>query len=93
LRRRATWLKRQRRKLKPRRGATEITIRLSSGQQGKEDVRRLAEFVAIIESNKIDIPQCRFGKYITSLTNWPGHPEEAYAEYYIVLSFTAPRTA
>jgi len=66
--------------------ATEITIKVSSGNKVKM-TRRLAEFVAIIESNKIDIPNAGLGNHVA--TNWPDHPEEAYAELYS-LSLTAP---
>ncbi len=66
--------------------ATQITVKVSSGQK-VQMTRRLAEFVAVIEVNKIDIPNSGLGNHVTS--HWPNNPEEAYAELYN-LSLTAP---
>jgi hypothetical protein len=49
--------------------------------------RRLAEFVAVIEANNIDIKNSDLGNHVTS--HWPKNPEEAYAELYS-FSVTAP---
>ena len=65
---------------------TQITIRVSSGRRVRM-TRRLADFVALIEANKIDIPNAGLGNHVT--THWPDNPEEAYAELYS-LSVTAP---
>ena len=59
--------------------ATKITVKVSSGTKVKM-TRRLAEFVAIIEANNIDIAGSDLGNHVTS--HWPDNPEEAYAELY-----------
>ena len=66
--------------------ATTITITVSSGKKVKM-TRVLADFVAIVEVNKIDIAGSGLGSHVTS--NWPDNPAEAYAELYS-LSVTAP---
>jgi hypothetical protein len=66
--------------------ATKMTITVSSGKKVKM-TRVLAEFVAIVEVNKIDIAGAGLGGHVTS--NWPDNPAEAYAELYS-LSVTAP---
>ncbi len=66
--------------------ATQITVRVSSGNRVTMN-RRLAEFVAVIEVNKVDIAKSGLGEHVTS--HWPNNPEEAYAELYS-LSITAP---
>lgn len=66
--------------------AAQITVRVASGQK-VQMTRRLAEFVAIIEANNIDIANSGLSDHVTS--HWPNNPEEAYAELYS-LSITAP---
>jgi hypothetical protein len=66
--------------------ATEITVTVASHEKIKM-TRRLAEFVAIIEANHIDIVNAGLGEYVSS--RWPNKPEEAYAELYS-FSITAP---
>jgi hypothetical protein len=59
--------------------AAQITVKVSSGKQIRM-TRRLAEFVAVIEANNIDIANSELGDHVTS--HWPDSPEEAYAELY-----------
>jgi hypothetical protein len=66
--------------------ATQITVKVSDGEK-IQMTRRLAEFVAVIETNNIDIKNSGLGNHVTS--NWPKHPDEAYAELYS-FSITAP---
>jgi len=66
--------------------ATQTTITVSSGQKVKM-TNRLAEFVAVVESNSIQIKDVGLGKHVDS--HWPNNPEEAYAELYS-LAITAP---
>jgi hypothetical protein len=66
--------------------ATKTTVKVSSGTKVKM-TRRLAEFVAVVEVNKIDIAKAGLGNHVTS--HWPDNPEEAYAELY-GLSLVAP---
>jgi hypothetical protein len=63
-----------------------MRVRVSSGKSIRI-TRRLAEFVALIESNRIDIAHSVLGNHVTS--HWPDNPEEAYAELYN-LSVTVP---
>ncbi|MBS1143673.1 MAG: hypothetical protein H6R14_1079 [Proteobacteria bacterium] len=66
--------------------ATMLTIKVSSGNK-VEMTLRLAEFVAVIESNGIKISGTGLGSHVDS--HWPDEPAEAYAELY-GLSLTAP---
>lgn len=66
--------------------ATKTTVKVASGTKVKM-TRRLAEFVAVVEVNKIDIAKSGLGNHVTS--HWPDNPEEAYAELY-GLSLVAP---
>ncbi len=66
--------------------AAELTIKVSSGKKVKV-TRRLAEFVAVVESNKIVIAGRGLGDQIDG--SWPDNPVEAYAELYR-FALTAP---
>jgi hypothetical protein len=66
--------------------AAELTVKVSSGKKVKV-TRRLAEFVAVVESNKVVIAGRGLGDQIDG--SWPDNPVEAYAELYR-FALTAP---
>jgi hypothetical protein len=64
----------------------QIPIRMP-GAGTIQMTRRLVEFVALVDLNKVDIKGSQLDGHITD--NWPAHPEEAFAELYS-FSLTVP---